>query len=39
MNQVSCQGLAVMVRDMFHGYAVRATMTAITVELKECAQG
>ena len=39
MNQVSCQGLAVMVSDMFHRYAVRATMTAITVELKECAQG
>ena len=39
MHQVSCQGLTVMVRDVFHRHAVRATMTAITAELKECAQG
>ena len=39
MHQVSCQGVMEMGGDMFQRYAVRATMTAITAELKECAQG
>ena len=39
MHQVSCQGVTEMGRDMFQRYAVRATMIAITTELKECAQG
>ena len=33
------QGVMEMCGDMFQQYAVRATMTAITTELMECAQG
>jgi hypothetical protein len=39
IHQVSCQGVVEMGGDMFQRYAVRVTMTAITAELKEYAQG
>jgi hypothetical protein len=39
ISQVSCQGEVEMGGDMFQRYAVRVTMTAITAELKEYAQG